>query len=86
MNPVLDTTKIHNRSKIKEPFRNVGPKGSVEVTAMSTRAAKHISLLDNALFHDWKDRLGQHSLLTEKRLVTTMNNEWYNTKEESIKH
>jgi protease II len=58
----------------------------IEAIVILAQAAKRISPLKNALFHEWNDRVRQHSLLTEERLITTMNNEWYNTKEENIKY
>jgi hypothetical protein len=83
---VLDKSNIHNASKIEQAFRNFGYTGLREVLILPTQAAKRVSPLDNTLFHEWKERIRKHSLLTEETLSTTMINEWYNTKEENIKH
>ncbi|CAF3365655.1 unnamed protein product [Rotaria sp. Silwood2] len=83
---VLDKSHIHNISKIKEALDNFECTKSVEILIIPTQAAKRINPLDNALFHEWKERVRQHSLLTEETLATTMTNEWFNTRKDNIKH
>ena len=48
-------------------------------------AAERVSPLHSTLFHEWKERIRQHSLLIEDTIFTTMIHEWYNTQEENIK-
>ncbi|CAF4998505.1 unnamed protein product, partial [Rotaria sp. Silwood1] len=83
---VLDKLHIHNISKIKEALDNFECTKSVEILFISTQAAKRINPLDDALFHEWKERGRQHSLFTEETLATTMTNEWFNTRKDNIKH
>jgi hypothetical protein len=59
---VLDKSNIHNVSKIEQAFRNVGCTEVAEILIILTQAAKRINLLDNTLFHEWKERIRQHSL------------------------
>jgi hypothetical protein len=58
----------------------------IKITVIPTRAIKRISLSGSVIFHDWKDRIRQHILLTGKRLITSANNEWANTNKENNKH
>ncbi|CAF1027512.1 unnamed protein product [Rotaria sp. Silwood1] len=83
---VLDKSHIHNISKIKEALGNFECMKSVEILVMPTQAAKRISPLENSLFHEWKERVRQHSSLSEETLATTMTNEWFNTRTDNIKH
>jgi MoaA/NifB/PqqE/SkfB family radical SAM enzyme len=72
---VLDKSNIHNVSKIEQAFRNLGCTELTEILIIPTQAAKRVSPLDNTFFHEWKERVRQHSLLTEEALVTMMTNE-----------
>jgi hypothetical protein len=83
---VFDKSNIHNVSKVEQALRNHECTKSVKVLFIPTQAAKRINPLDNTLFHEWKERMRQHSLLTEETLITTMINEWYNTEAKNIKH
>jgi hypothetical protein len=50
---VVDRARIHNEEKVMEAFRERG--GHVtQLLKMPPMAAKRLSPLDNALFHDWK--------------------------------
>jgi hypothetical protein len=83
---VLDKSNIHNISEIKQAFHNGLGKDSIQILIIPSQAAKQINPLDNALFHEWKERIRQHPLLTEETLVTTMKNEWFATTQRNIKH
>jgi hypothetical protein len=83
---VFDKSNIHNISKVEQTFCNVGYTELAHIFIIPTQAAKRVSPLDNTLFHEWKERIRQNSLLTEEILLTTMVNEWYNIKDEHIKH
>jgi hypothetical protein len=85
-NLVLDESNIHNVSIIEQAFCGVGCTELTEILIIPTQAAKRVNPLDNTLFHEWKERIRQNSLVTEETLVMTMTNEWYNTKEVNIKH
>ena len=54
---VLDTASCHNEQKILEAFHvhDNGCQELIEVWKMPTEAAKRMSPVDNALFHDWKE-------------------------------
>lgn len=83
---VLDRSTIHNTSKIEQALCDGGYAGLREVLILPKQAAKRVSPLNNTLFHEWKERVRKYSSLTKDTLVTTMIDEWHNTKEENIKH
>jgi hypothetical protein len=83
---VLDKLNIYNVSKIEQAFCDVGCTELTEILIIPIQAAKRVNSLNNTLFHEWKERIRQNSLLTEENVVMTMINEWYNTKEVNIKH
>ena len=72
--------------KLNKFFCDVGCSELTEILIIPTQAAKRVSPLDNTLFHEWKARIRQNSLLTEENLVMTMTNEWHKTREINIKH
>lgn len=74
---VLDQSNIHNVSKIEQVLCDVEFSKLTEILIIPTQAAKRVSPLENMLFHEWKERIRQNSLLTEENLVMTMTNEWY---------
>ena len=62
---------IQNVSKIEQALCNGGCTGLREVLVPPTQAAKLVSSLENTLFHEWKERIRKHSLLTEDTLVSS---------------
>jgi hypothetical protein len=83
---VLDRATIHSIDKVREAFHNVGCEELKEVILMPTQAAKRTSPLDNALFHEWKERVRKNFPLTKNNIITVMNNEWHNTKPQNIRN
>jgi hypothetical protein len=74
---VLDRSGIHNEERILEAFRERG--GHVtDILFMPTQAAKRLSPLDNALFHDWKQAIRRHGPLTLTNIQQVMADEWNN--------
>lgn len=73
---VLDRATIHNCDNILEAFHDAGCHEMVEVIKMPTKAAKRMSPLDNAIFHDWKQACRQHEHLTTRTLTRIMADEW----------
>jgi len=45
---------------------------------MPPKAAKRMSPLDNALFHDWKEAVRRHGPLTLDNIEQVMADEWNN--------
>ena len=45
---------------------------------MPTHAAKRMSPQDNALFHEWKERVRKHAPLTKQSITQIMADEWNN--------
>ena len=72
---VLDNARIHNSSKIIDAFARAGVTIE-ELIYMPTLAAKRLSPLDNALFHDWKDTVRSHCPLSLSNLPRIMVREW----------
>lgn len=80
---VVDRASIHQEEKILEAFRERG--GHVtEIMKMPTNAAKRMSPLDNALFHDWKEAVRKRCPLALGNIEQVMSDEWNNIKPETI--
>lgn len=80
---VLDRATIHSEAELLQAFRERG--GHVmSILKMPTQAAKRMSPLDNALFHEWKERIRKHGPLTLKAIQQVMADEWNNLKPEAI--
>ena len=74
---VVDRARIHNEEKVMEAFRERG--GHVtQLLKMLPMAAKRLSPLDNALFHDWKEAVRKHGPLTLRNMEQVMADEWNN--------
>ena len=72
---VVDRARIHQEEGILDAFRERG--GHVmEVMKMPPNAAKRLSPLDNALFHDWKEAIRRHGPLTLSNIEQVMADEW----------
>jgi hypothetical protein len=80
---VVDRARIHNEEKVMEAFRERG--GHVtQLLKMPPMAAKRLSPLDNALFHDWKEAVRKHGPLTLRNMAQVMADEWNNIKADKI--
>jgi hypothetical protein len=80
---VVDRARIHNEEKMMETFQERG--GHVmEVLKMPPMAAKRMSPLDNALFHEWKEAIRKHGPLTLTSIQQVMSDEWNNMTTEKI--
>jgi hypothetical protein len=72
---VLDRARIHNIERVREAFSERGGH-VVYYELMPAMAAKRLSPLDNALFHDWKERIRKHGPLTLRSIQQVMADEW----------
>jgi hypothetical protein len=73
----VDKACIHSEDNILEAFKERG--GHVmEITKMPTNAAKRVSPLDNALFHDWKEAIRKRCPMTLRTIQQVMSDEWNN--------
>lgn len=81
----MDRAPIHKKG-ILEEFHMMGCQDVKDVWLMPTQAAKRMSPLDNALFHDWKERCRKRGTLTKNNIQQIMADEWNNTSVEKIKH
>lgn len=74
---VVDRARIHHEERIVEAFRERG--GHVmKLLKMPPQAAKRLSPLDNALFHDWKEAIRKRCPLTLRNIQQVMADEWNN--------
>lgn len=81
---VIDKSRIHHEERMMEAFRERG--GHVmSIIKMPTQAAKRMSPLDNALFHDWKERIRKRAPITHNNIQQLMADEWNNTTTKQIK-
>ena len=73
----LDRARIHSEEGILEAFSERG--GHVmQVLKLPPNAAKRLSPLDNALFHDWKEAVRKRCPLTLENIEQVMADEWNN--------
>jgi hypothetical protein len=80
---VVDRARIHSEEKLLDAFRERG--GHVmTILKMPTNAAKRMSPLDNALFHDWKEAIRKHGPLTLHSIQQVMSDEWNNITQDKI--
>jgi hypothetical protein len=80
---VVDRARIHSEERILEAFRERG--GHVtNIMKMPPNAAKRLSPLDNALFHDWKEAVRKRGPLTLSNMQQVMADEWNNISAEKI--
>jgi hypothetical protein len=80
---VLDKASIHKRDLLQE-FHDMGCQDVQDIWLMPTQAAKRMSLLDNSLFHDWKERIRKRAPITKDNIEQLMNDEWNNLPKKSI--
>ena len=77
---VLDRAGIHKDvDAIRQAFRDRGSESIKDILLMPPNAAKRLSPLDNALFHDWKEICrgqSQRSPLTKKTIERVMSDAW----------
>jgi hypothetical protein len=75
---VLDKAQIHKGELLQE-FHDMGCQDVKEVCLMPTQAVKRMSPLDNALFHDWKERIRKRGPINHHNIQQLMADEWNNT-------
>lgn len=73
---VMDGSNVHSTTEILEAFHEVGCQGLETVYIMPTKSAKRLSPLDNSLFHEWKERIRSHDILTKSNVKQIMCDEW----------
>jgi hypothetical protein len=69
---IVDRARTHNKQQMMEAFHNGGCFEIVDIVFMPTKAAKRLSPLDNAIWHEWKDKVRQHSPLNSKNMISNM--------------
>ncbi|MDR3549225.1 MAG: hypothetical protein P4M11_13350 [Candidatus Pacebacteria bacterium] len=75
---VVDQSPIHNTERMLEAFHDWGCQELTEIVLMPSMSAKRLSPLDNALFHDWKERVRKHAPITSENIRRLMSDEWNN--------
>lgn len=75
---VVDRSAIHQPEQMLQEFHDWGCQELKEVIFMPAQAAKRLSPLDNALFHDWKEAIRKRCPLTKKNISQIMADEWNN--------
>ena len=74
---VLDRAPIHkNVDAILQAFHDRGSESIKEIILLPPNTAKRLSPLDNALFHDWKQRCRKHCPATTMNIQQIMNDAW----------
>ena len=77
MTLVLDRASIHlNKAAILQAFRDRSSGCIKDILLMPPHAAKRMSPLDNALFHDWKEKCRQKCPVTKKTIQRVMADAW----------
>jgi hypothetical protein len=81
---VLDRASIHlNIDSILQTFHDRGSESIKDILLMPPNAAKRLSPLDNALFHDWKQEVRNHCPITATTITQVMNDAWMKMKPQS---
>jgi hypothetical protein len=81
---VLDKATIHkNTNALLQEFYDRGSQSIKEILLMPPNAAKRMSPLDNALFHDWKEICRKHCPTTKKTIQRVMSDSWNKMKPNS---
>lgn len=74
---VLDRAPIHkNLDAIRQAFHDRGSQSIKDIILLPPNAAKRMSPLDNAMFHDWKEECRKHCPLTLRTIQRVMNDAW----------
>jgi transposase len=74
---VLDRAPIHkNTRQIMEAFHDRGSQAITEILLLPPNAAKRLSPLDNAMFHDWKQECRKRCPATRENIEQIMNDAW----------
>lgn len=74
---VLDRAPIHtNIDTIRHTFHDRGSQSIHDILLMPPNAAKRLSPLDNSIFHDWKEKVRKHTLVTADTIEQVMNDAW----------
>jgi len=74
---VLDKASIHkNTDALLQEFRDRGSESIKEIVLMPANAAKRVSPLDNALFHDWKEACRIKCPVTHLTIQRVMSDAW----------
>jgi hypothetical protein len=81
---VLDRAPIH-KGNLLHAFHDSGCQDMKDIWLMPANAAKRMSPLDNALFHDWKEAVRKHGPLTLENIQQVMADEWNNLPSAKIK-
>lgn len=73
----LDRAPIHlNTDSLMQTFHDRSSESIKEIHLLPPNAAKRVSPLDNALFHDWKEQCRKHTPLTSDNIVQVMSDAW----------
>jgi hypothetical protein len=78
---VLDRATIHrDLGSIRLAFRDRGSEAIKDIILLPPNAAKRLSPLDNALFHDWKEECRKHCPVTLRTIEQVMSDAWMKMK------
>jgi hypothetical protein len=83
---ICDPSRIHNTVRMLESFHNGFCYEVQNIRILPASSAKRISPLDNALFHEWKQRCRQHHYITNKNIKSIMVQEWENIPVQHIRN
>jgi hypothetical protein len=74
---VLDRASIHkNLDALRQAFHDRGSESIKDILLMPPNAAKRMSPLDNAMFHDWKEKCRLLCPATAKTIQRIMSDAW----------
>jgi hypothetical protein len=76
---VLDKGLSITATEVLNSIHEGGCSNVTEVWIMETGIAKHVSPLDNTLWHDWKERIRKREPISELSLIRICKQEWLRT-------
>jgi hypothetical protein len=78
---VLDRASIHlDTDALLQAFHDRSSESITQILLMPPNAAKRLSPLDNALFHDWKEECRKQCPATARTIEQIMNDAWMKMK------
>ncbi len=81
---VFDRAPIHrDLDAIRQAFHDRSSESITEILLLPPNAAKRLSPLDNALFHDWKEECRKHCPVTLRTIQRVMSDAWMKMKPRS---
>lgn len=82
---IMDKCKVHNRAELLEAFHTNGAQNVKDIWYLPTQSAKRMSVLDNALIHEFKERVRAQYPIHKHTLISSITKAWHSIPYQHIK-